>query len=798
MTRPDRPIEDWQYRYRTRGARPGQQPQAGRPDRPIRVAIIGGGCAGITTAFELTRPEHRGRYQVTVYQQGWRLGGKGASGRGVADRIEEHGLHLWMGCYENAFRLMRECYAELGRDPRTCPIAEWYDAFIPDPVVGLAEHRADGRSQRSDWQTWLAKFPPRPGLPGDPLWQQSPFTVRGYMMQAVLLLRALLESAHGKASEASEHRPAHDESVPPWARSPSRQSGFRLPSPEEVVASVENLLRYGQLATVAALVEAAGLLRSAFDMLSPVSSNLVLRLLDSIAGGARRQLEVLLCGDPALRRVWEVVDLILASLRGAVRFGLAFDPRGFDAINDYDWREWLRLNGASDASLDSAFIRGIYDLTLAYEDGDSARPAIAAGVALRFGARMFFTYRGSLFYKMQAGMGDVVFAPFYEVLERRGVSFEFFHRLTNVELSKPGASDSPHVAGLHFDVQAEIAGGGEYEPLVDIDGLPCWPSEPRHDQLVGGEGLKGRDFECHWERHKAGSKTLRVTEDFDFVVLAIGVGAIPHTCAELVARDGRWRDMVHNVKTVATQAFQIWLDADAAELGWTDPSINLSAFVKPFDTWADMSHLAERENWPEAPGSIAYFCSVLPESGGPESGPDPVTGSRPEAAAGHDDAGFPARQRDRVREAAMRYLERDVVHLWPRAVGRDGRFRWELLSQPSGDGAASAEARETGADATGPVDSDVGCHAGPERFASQYWTANVSPSDRYVLSLPGTQVYRISPLDMSYDNLTIAGDWTDCGLNTGCVESAVISGRLAAHALSHFPPLADIVGYDHP
>ena len=88
--------------------------------RPIKVAIIGGGCAGITTAFELTRPEHAGRYQVTLFQQGWRLGGKGASGRGPAGRIEEHGLHLWFGFYENAFRLLRECYAELGRDPERC------------------------------------------------------------------------------------------------------------------------------------------------------------------------------------------------------------------------------------------------------------------------------------------------------------------------------------------------------------------------------------------------------------------------------------------------------------------------------------------------------------------------------------------------------------------------------------------------------------------------------------------------------------------------------------------------------
>jgi uncharacterized protein with NAD-binding domain and iron-sulfur cluster len=46
--------------------------------------------------------------------------------------------------------------------------------------------------------------------------------------------------------------------------------------------------------------------------------------------------------------------------------------------------------------------------------------------------------------------------------------------------------------------------------------------------------------------------------------------------------------------------------------------------------------------------------------------------------------------------------------------------------------------------------------------------------------------------------LTIAGDWTDCGLNAGCVEGAVMSGRLAAHAIAQSPALTDIVGYDHP
>ena len=113
--------------------------------------------------------------------------------------------------------------------------------------------------------------------------------------------------------------------------------------------------------------------------------------------------------------------------------------------------------------------------------------------------------------------------------------------------------------------------------------------------------------------------------------------------------------------------------------------------------------------------------------------------------------------------------------LWPKAVNARG-FRWSLLVAPTGAKAG----------------------AGKRRFDSQYWSANVNPSDRYVLSLPGSLEYRLSPLDLCFDNLTIAGDWTATGLDTGCIESAVMSGRLASHALSHFPPLEDIVGYDHP
>src|SRR6185369_15588638 len=140
-------------------------------------------------------------------------------------------------------------------------------------------------------------------------------------------------------------------------------------------------------------------------------------------------------GDVSSRRVWQVVDLTFATLRGVLRAGIMTDPRGLDAIDEYDSREWLLLNGASQLSVDSAWLRGMCDFGFSYEDGDVSRPRIAASQGVRSMLRAFFTSRGAFFWRMNAGMGDAVFAPFYEVLERRGARFAFFHRLENVKLS---------------------------------------------------------------------------------------------------------------------------------------------------------------------------------------------------------------------------------------------------------------------------------------------------------------------------------------------------------------------------
>ncbi|MEP7120218.1 MAG: NAD(P)-binding protein, partial [Byssovorax sp.] len=667
------------------------------PGKPIKIAIIGGGCAAMATAFELSHRRHGGKFEITIYQAGFRLGGKGASGRGDNDRIEEHGLHLWMGFYENAFRLMRDCYSELGRGPQPYPITDWTEAFEPAPCVGLTEQSRDG-----SWSPWLAHFPPGHGVPGDPLDEENPFSVRGYLERAAELVIELLGAARDRRSPGA--RGDH-----PGSR--SRSGWPSMDTPSSIGGAIDRVLRYGELATTAALLEAAEVLRTALHILSPHLGSAnghqarVLRLIDTLAVAAAHQIGALITDDVELRRVWEIVDIILAVIRGCVRFNLALDPRGFDAIDSYDWREWLQENGASPASLGGAFMRGIYDLMFAYEGGDTSRPRFAAGVALRGAVRMFFTYRGALFYRMTAGMGDVVFAPLYEVLKRRGVRFQFFHRLENIGLAperEVPRGKPPWVMTLELDVQAKVLDGKDYEPLICPRGLPSWPSRARYEQLESGERLEREewDFESGAKTAESHSKVLRVGKDFDLVVLAVGGGAVRSLTPELTARSPVWRTMLANLNTVATQAFQLWMTADMAKLGWRGGPASVSGFVEPFDTWADMTHVLPREQW-EKSGlnvkSIAYFCSVLPDE-------------RPLDASA--ESAFAEEQSAAVRKNAVGFLNDHVGWLWPGAVQR-GEFRWEVLADKS------------------PAE-------GEKRFDSQYWRANVEPTDRYVVSLPGT------------------------------------------------------------
>ena len=120
------------------------------------------------------------------------------------------------------------------------------------------------------------------------------------------------------------------------------------------------------------------------------------------------------------------------------------------------------------------------------------------------------------------------------------------------------------------------------------------------------------------------------------------------------------------------------------------------------------------------------------------------------------DHDFPARMKAAVGSDGLTFLSNAQV-LWPNLF-TNKQFDWSKLRAPAGS-------------------------EGADRYKAQFWGANINPSDRYVLTEVGTSRYRLAPNSSGFDNLVLAGDWTDYGFNLGCFEGAVISGQLAANAV---------------
>lgn len=662
-------------------------------DSPIRIAVLGGGCGAMAAAFELTAtPALRARHDVTVYQLGWRLGGKGASGRNMARaaRIEEHGLHMWMGFYENAFRAMRACYGEWLPEKRThatFPWRDWTDAFHAQRLITLQEQLPDGR-----WETWNVDCPPMPHTPGDGL---------GFSLGALFLalLRWLLERM------AERPHPAHRAAADHVRRAHGHAAELH---PDPARQRSEQHLR----------IRSA--LRDAREAVADV-------------GGEDGD-------DYAWRRVRLLVDLGLALGKGIAEDVLPHGHAGFDRLNDLEFRAWLRDHGAAPATTWSAPIRALYDLGFSYArgDGSSADNAqVAAGIALRILLLIMFGTKDAPLWKMQAGMGDTVFSPFYEVLHRRGVKFEFFHRVDRLEPSATGT----FVQRIRLARQVRVL-QPPYEPLVDVRGLPCWPAEPLWDQIERGaeiaERLRHDEATLESPRYRLPDEEpvqLELGRDYDLVVLGVSLGELPRVCPDLAAVNPRWRAMFANVPTVGTQAFQVWLQASLPDLGWSAGPTVQTAYAEPFDSWGEMSHLIDREQWPPegAPRSIHYFCGAMRD----------------------EDA-------DAVKANAIAWLNTEAGHMWPRAIDqKSGQFDWQLLAGLRASDAAP--------------------------FDSQYWRANWEGSERYVLSTPGSIRFRLPPEASGFRNLFLAGDWTRTTLSAGCVESAIEAGMRASRAICGSP-----------
>jgi uncharacterized protein with NAD-binding domain and iron-sulfur cluster len=684
-----------------------------------KIVVIGGGIAAMSSVFHLTeQPNWREKYDITIYQIGWRLGGKGASGRNkkYGHRIEEHGLHIWFGCYHNSFSMIKTTYDRLKRD-NTHPMQNWHDAFKPHNLVGLAENLQKGQSIA------YTRYPSAMGEPGDGKneisMQKALLTSLGYIE------RAFFEFLILSGKETNSNTMKLTKLLVGIAQKLDIPKSRILPNFQELVLGLSSIL-------------------SNFSVNSSHQNDSKFRkvksLLIQIKQKMTENLDSLLSSRQELRQLYISIDIATTIIIGIIDDKIL--EFGFDSINNIEFMQWLEKHGANKKySINSAYIRSLYDLAFAYRNGEYNRPDLEAGTITRALLRMTECYNGAFMYKMQGGMGDVVFEPMYKLLKQRGVKFEFFSQVDEIKSKENSVSE--------ITIKSQVTlkpNFPDYNPFIKIDSMDCWPSEPNYEQLKHSDFIKNNyslleidpnKWGTTWLKHtgeELPTKRLKIGRDFDRVILATSLASIPSIASELVNSDIGLQKMLKNIKTNATQAFQLWSDIDIKRLGWTIDSAEepiVSGFVKPFDTWAPMSHLAKFEKWPDfEPKTISYHCSTLPDS----------------LYRNHNEA------EEVVKVGTSEFLKKYMCQLLP------------------------------------DFDSDLDNNKNPKTLYSR---ANTNGSERYVTSHVGTTKYRLGADQTRFNNLYLAGDWTKNGVNLGCIEAAVNSGMMASRAICGQPNLIE-------
>lgn len=690
---------------------------------PVKVAILGGGMAALAAAFEITRTPG---FAVTIHTLGWRLGGKCASSRGICDRIEEHGIHGFLGSYFNAFPMLAEVYALLDR-PAGTPLATIDEAMRGMDAFQMYDWRADAVAP-----LYNMPFPPNAEWP-DPT---QPGGMDSFEDLIAAVLAAWERIHHGNRDHAlvvfldrhlTEIRAARD----------AAPAGTRL-GPDHPLLAVLKLGLEG-MATI---------------------------------------MQALSAPDPRTNQVYAIVNWLSTLIVGALVDDVALN--GFDQLDNQNWSDWLRRHNARPETIAAPIALNTVNLSYQYpdgktvdDDGNPAEPMMAAGAYLHWSLRGL-GYCGHAIYAFSAGTGETVIAPMYQALLKRGVKFEFFSKVTALHLS----ADKSEVASVAIDIQATTKTRGvDYRPLYDAPApggqvLPSWPAGPDFTQLAQQPDatMVNPNMESWWtDWPVVETRPLTAGVDYDKLVFALSLGAVPHVCPELMAANPAWTTMCKTLPTVKTQAFQIWLRDDMQSLGWALPLTGngtalSDTYAAPINGHCEMRHILQWENWPgdEQPKSLWYFCDVLPETEKPPS---------------HTDHGYPKQATDAVTKNAVAYLDTNIGGLMPLAINkaRHGLGAPEALDYSLLVGALPGQ--------------------GSGAMQTQFRRANIDPNERYVQSPPGSTQFRLRPWQTGFANLLIAGDWTYTGLNVGSVECAVMSGRLVSNALTGSPPLSAISGY---
>lgn len=719
------------------------------PPRKEKVVILGGGPSALAAAYYLARQVDR--YEVELYTLGWRLGGKCAAGRNGShdDRIEEHGLHAFVGFYENGFRTMREAWEDAGLQIEVGQ-APYNYADGEGPVAGAflgCEDVGVFQEWKGDWRYFATPQSFNGQIPGEiPEGGEDPEPNLGNFVSSAL--RRVVQDTevllrHGRAEEA---RFEAEKEPNLWERIVADVKDFVDLETKELRHGLDELVSYVERLAVDAIADQIER--------GTVLFRIIAKVLEMVRSALKKVLDDFMDDEPEVYFVWQGLDILLSALVGLIRAKTVH----FDTLDGHDFRQWLLDNGLDERNRDAAAITQVYETLFAH--GETATPdQLAAGVGLRWFVLVSFLYKGYPAYFFKYSCPQTMVTPYYLALQRFGAKVHFFHQVTDLVIE--GSGDDRRLAGVKMQVQATTKDGTPYDPFVRVQGnppsLPSWPTEPLYDKLSEGQALQDRgiNLESPWSGWEgAGETLLELGRDFDHCILGIPVSVFPAIAKQLTETSSpshapQWRSMVEGMKVIQTISAQLWFQPPMNELT-TNPYGMLTSYALPEPSLGDFTHLLQWEPWGHADG-----------------GPQCLTYHTGSLTAITTAQGYPNANRDYPAQELVKW--RNDFAQW-----LEGNYQGIFDSIPSYEDMLSKLAAPAGSE-------------GEARLEAQYFNISVHPSDHYVLSQPNAIDLRLGQTESWVQGLVLCGDWTRTDLNCGCVEASTQSGMLASRALSNEP-----------
>ena len=433
----------------------------GNPIKPKKVAILGGGAASCTAALALTdQPGWKKHYDITIYQLGWRLGGKARSGRNKDYGQRSEGItgHHFSASWFITKIVMQSVYEELNR-PEGVPLRTIEEAF---------NEKSFWTGQDTNCETDTKCF-------------SLDYLFSKLVATFLWMTEKIIEELKIDYTINKEH--------------------FKT----------DSIFLKSQVSSVQAL------LKSTFSTSERNSST---------------------------KEYFPIIDTAAAVIIGILEDNLI--ERGMHTINHLDLCDWLKKHGAAKTTLNSGFVLTHYDEVISYMNGDMRKPDMEAGTALQLYLPFYFCCEETTYWDHEAGLGDTIFAPIYEVLKRRGVHFGFFHKVEELVLN---TGNSNLVEEIRMTKQVRLL-TEEYNPLIDVKGLPSWPNKPKYEDIDDQESYLLQkydvDLESFWSnwsrvyeenfRCPLPEVFLKRGKDFDTIVYGIPVGSLSSLCAELLEK----------------------------------------------------------------------------------------------------------------------------------------------------------------------------------------------------------------------------------------------------------------------